>query len=145
MVCRDCAKVYMQCRCPAVDKPVTYGICRECESKSKPALSSTRTRQRMGATMPENEDKPLIVELTPTEDGQDLELNVSEEDVVDEVFMLAVSTRELVAAAEKRGRLAGLELALDRVKAKADICLEECAEGLQLAVEVIENEVTRAK
>jgi hypothetical protein len=70
---------------------------------------------------------------------------MSEEDVVDEIFMLAVGTRELVAAAEKRGRLAGLELALDRVKAKADVCLDDYAEGLQLAVEVIENEVTRAK
>jgi hypothetical protein len=71
--------------------------------------------------------------------------DMSEEDVVDEIFMLAVGTRDLVAATEKRGRLAGLERALDRVKAKADVCLDDYAEGLQLAVEVIEKEVTRAK
>jgi hypothetical protein len=61
-----------------------------------------------------------------------------------QVEALAALIAEREAAAEKRGRLAGHELALDRVRAKVDVCLDDYADGLQWAVEVIEKEVARA-
>lgn len=31
--CSKCGKVITQCRCMDANKPVTYGICKECQEK----------------------------------------------------------------------------------------------------------------
>jgi hypothetical protein len=34
-ICTECKTIINQCRCPAKDKTIIYGICKECEEKAE--------------------------------------------------------------------------------------------------------------
>jgi hypothetical protein len=39
VLCSVCGKVIEQCRCPAPDKPITYGLCEDCKA-GKPLIEA---------------------------------------------------------------------------------------------------------